>query len=149
MEVTTETTWKPGMELPYVVPLGDRGGLAISLPSVWLKPDRSGRPLLLPKAVRYIDRLRAVFSTQPRLTPGFIISLREAMELTQVEFGEKLGVSKMTVSRWECGRMRPGLNAASAILKLQAQARRRGLKVDGEKRISTHSSSANRPQSAR
>jgi DNA-binding transcriptional regulator YiaG len=123
--------------------------LAIALQAKWLKPDRSGQPLLLPPAVRAVDRLRAVFTNQEKLTPGFIVSLREAMGLTQGEFGQKLGVSKITVSRWECGRMQPGATMASAILKLQATARRKGVMIDGQKRTSRHPSSAHRPQSTK
>ena len=107
MATKLTTTWKPGMDLPYVLPFGEQGMLAITLRAAWLKADRSGQPLLLPPAVRALDRLRAVFAAQETLTPGFIVSLREAVGLTQEQFGRKLGVSKMTVSRWECGRMRP------------------------------------------
>ena len=103
--------------------------LAISLRAAWLKPDRSGRPLLLPPALRALDRLRAVFATQEKLTPGFIVSLREAMGLTQEQFGRKLGVTKMTVSRWECGRMRRSRSMAAAIRKAQMQLRNKGVKI--------------------
>jgi DNA-binding XRE family transcriptional regulator len=123
------------MDLPYIMPLGERGMLAISLRADWLKPDRSGRPLLLPQAVRALDRLRAVFAAQDQLTPGFIFSLREAMGLTQEQFGHKGGVSKMTVSRLECGKMRPSASMAAAIRNLQARARCEGVKIDGEKRV--------------
>ena len=99
MAIANSTSWKPGTDLPYVLPLGNGSMLAIALRAAWLKPDRSGQPLLLPPAVRAIDRLRALFSTHEKITPGFIMSLREAMGLTQSEFGRKLGVSKMTVSR--------------------------------------------------
>lgn len=34
-----------------------------------------------------------------------IKSLRESMGLTQTELGEKLGVKKNAVSKWECGRV--------------------------------------------
>jgi DNA-binding transcriptional regulator YiaG len=131
-----QAQWKPGMDLPYVIPLSDGSMLAITLSAAWLKADRTGQPMLLPPAVRALDRLEAVFSAQERLTSGFIVSLREATGLTQSEFGEKLGVSKMTVSRWECGRMRPNAAAAKQILKLQAEARRQGVKISGEKRTS-------------
>ena len=149
METATLTHWKPSMDLPYVVSFGEGGLLAINLRAAWLKADRSGQPLLLPPAVRALDRLRAVFAAQERLTPGFITSLREAMGLTQSELAEKVGVSKMTVSRWECGRMQPGPAMANAILKLQAEARRDGVKIDGEKRTSGRPSSAHRPHGAR
>jgi DNA-binding transcriptional regulator YiaG len=126
------------MDLPYVVSFGCEGMLAIALKAAWLKPDRLGRPLLLPPAIRALDRLRAVFSNPPSLTPGFIISLRQALGLTQSQFGRHVGASKMTVSRWERARMRPGRAAAAAIRRLQARARRRGVKIDGTGRGSLH-----------
>jgi len=138
MATSTLTAWKPGRDLPYVVPFGENEMLAIALPAAWLKPDRSGRPLLLPPAVRALDRLRAVFTSQERITPGFIVSLREALGLTQEQFGRKLGVSKMTISRWECGRMRPSPSMAAAIRDLQRRAQREGVRIDGEKRTSGH-----------
>lgn len=137
MVTTTLKSWRPGMDLPYVLPLGAGQMIAIALPAKWLKPDRSGQPLLLPPAVRALDRVRAVLGNQERVTPGFIISLREALGLTQAEFGDKLGVSKMTISRWECGRMRPSSAASERILKLKGKARRTGVGIDGDKRSST------------
>ena len=134
MSTATLPSWKPGSDLPYVIPLGDGSMLVIKLIAQWVKADRSGEPLLLPPAVRAIDRLRAVFAAQERLTPGFILSLREAMQLTQSEFAARLGVSKMTVSRWECGRMRPSVEMREAISKLQERARLEGVRIDGKKR---------------
>ena len=134
MKPAMMNNWKPGMALPYVVSLGPGRWLAISLDPAWVKADRSGKPLLLPPAVRALDRLRAVFAQQEAITPGFIVSLREALGLTQSEFGRKVRVSKMTVSRWECGRMRPGPGACRAIVHLQEQARRAGVTIDGASR---------------
>ena len=128
------------MDLPYFVSLGPDGMLAIAIRAAWLKPDRAGQPLLLPPAVRALDRLRAVFTNPQNLTPGFVVSLREAMGLTQTAFAQRLGVSKMTVSRWECGRMRPSPPAVKSILKLQAESRRNGVKIDGDKRTTQNSS---------
>jgi DNA-binding transcriptional regulator YiaG len=119
------------MDLPYVVSFNNGAMLAISLRAAWLKADRSGRPLLLPPAVRALDRLRAVFTAQAKMTPGFIISLREAMGVTQEQFGRRLGVTKMTGSRWECGRMRPSSAMAAAIGRVQATARHDGVRIDG------------------
>jgi hypothetical protein len=134
-------TWKPGKGLPYVIPCGEASMLAIKLPAVWLKADRSGQPLLLPPAVRALDRLQALFTESQCPTPGFLISLREGLDLTQSEFGRKLGVSKMTVSRWERGKIRPGPENTRAIFALRAAARRNGVKIDGERRHhSTHRS---------
>jgi DNA-binding transcriptional regulator YiaG len=139
MAIATATSWKPGMDLLHVLPSGKESMLAVTLRADWLKPDRAGQPLLLPPAVRAVDRLRAVFADQEKITPGFIISLREGMRLTQAQLGHNLGVSKMTVSRWERGKMRPGHRAASAILKLQAHARATGVKIDTQKRTNLHS----------
>jgi DNA-binding transcriptional regulator YiaG len=139
MTTTTMTDWKPGMDLPYTLSFGDGRLLAIALNASWLKADRSGKPLLLPPAVRALDRLRAILATPQAITPGFIVSLREGMGLTQQEFGQKLGVSKMTVSRWECGLMRPNRSRTAAILKLQTRAKHAGVQIDGEKQPSRYS----------
>jgi DNA-binding transcriptional regulator YiaG len=127
------STWKPGTDLPFVIRFGKTGMLAILLRAAWVKADRSGEPVLLPPAVRAVDRLRAAFGAAEKITPGFIISLRQAMGLTQEQFARRLGVTKMTVSRWECGRMQPGNSMAAAIRKLQTKARREGVKIDGER----------------
>ncbi|MBC7784948.1 MAG: helix-turn-helix domain-containing protein [Burkholderiales bacterium] len=134
MATATAHRWQQGTDLKYVMPLPGERMLAISLPAAWLKAGRTGEPLLLPPAVRALDRLRALFLTEAPLTPGFILSLREALGLTQEAFGQKVGVSKMTVSRWECGRMAPGNVAAGLLRKLQARAQRDGVKIDGRKR---------------
>jgi hypothetical protein len=118
------------MDLPYVIELGEDGMLAISLRASWVKADASGQPLLLPRAVRAVDRLRALFGQGSKVTPGFIVSLRETMGLTQAQFAEKLNVSNMTVSRWEHGRMRPGPAMTRAILALRGRARRSGVRID-------------------
>jgi DNA-binding transcriptional regulator YiaG len=147
MVTAVQTTWKPGMDLSYVATVGEGAMLAISLPASWVKADRSGEPLLLPPAVRALDRLRALFASQERITPGFIVSLREAIGLTQEQFGRRLGVSKMTVSRWECGRMVPSASAVVAIRQLQARSRRGGVKIDGDRRSGKRSAATHRAQS--
>jgi transcriptional regulator with XRE-family HTH domain len=73
--------------------------------------------------------------TNEGITAGFIVSLREAMGATQKEFGLKVGASKMTVSRWECGKMRPSAAMVTAIYRLQAQLRRKGVQIGGQKRV--------------
>lgn len=70
MEATTLRAWKPGTDLPYVVRVGAEGILAILLPAAWLKKGRAGEPLLLPPAVRALDRLRAMFKSEAAITPG-------------------------------------------------------------------------------
>ena len=126
--------WRPGTDLPYAVQTSDGHVLAIKLKAAWLKPDRDGQPLLGPRAIRVLDRLRATFVDPRSVTPGFIVSLREAMGLTQTEFARRLDVAKMTVSRWECGTMRPHAAAVKAILALQKRARNSGVGIDVRKR---------------
>lgn len=123
------------MDLPYVIRLGEGNWLAISLPGEWLKCGHDGAPLLLPPAIRAIDRMRAMFAKHEQITPGFISSLREAMGITQQDFGRRLGVAKMTVSRWERGTMRPSPAAQKEIRHLQAQAARKGVQIGGSRRV--------------
>jgi hypothetical protein len=68
MAIATATSWKPGMDLLHVLPSEGASMLVVSLRAEWLKPDRSGQPLLLPPAVRTVDRLRAIFVDQEKLT---------------------------------------------------------------------------------
>lgn len=48
-----------------------------------------------------------------------IKSLRQALGLTQAEFALKIGVSMMTVSRWERGETQPSPLAQALISQLQ------------------------------
>ena len=64
METATLTPWKPSMDLPYVVSFKEGGMLAINLKAAWLKPDQSGQPLLLPPAVRALERKRLEIAAQ-------------------------------------------------------------------------------------
>lgn len=127
-----DARWAPGQDLPFIAAHHESGVLTVRIPAKYLKADRDGSPLLLPGAVRLIDRLRAVYSSRVRVTSGLILNLREAMGLSQTQFGAKLGVAKMTVSRWECRGMTPGKAAVAAIEKLRRQVARAGLIVTGE-----------------
>ena len=77
-----------------------------------------------------LDRVRALAMKLDRPpSPGFITSLREALGLTQAEFGERIGVDKMTVSRWERGALRPGDESLAAIAELRNRAARSGVTI--------------------
>ena len=134
MPTATALNWRPGADLDYILPLGQGQMVAVRLPASSLRADRGGRPVLLPSGIRILDRIRSVFQQKTRVTPGFVVSLREAMGLTQEAFGARLGVSKMTVSRWECCRIRPSAAAERAIKRLRQQARRAGVLIDGARR---------------
>ena len=45
----------------------------------------------------------------------FLAEWRDHKGLTQVELGNRLGTTGVTVSRWETGQRRPGLDAQAAI----------------------------------
>lgn len=50
-----------------------------------------------------------------RLPRLYIAEWREKRGLTQEQLGERLGVSDVTVSRWETGKRRPDLATLAAI----------------------------------
>jgi transcriptional regulator with XRE-family HTH domain len=82
--------------------------------------------------VRFLDRCRSLFAPLDRIpTAGFIRTLREALGLSQARFGERIGVNKVTVYRWEHGELRPGAESLQAIRKLRGQASRKGVMLDG------------------
>lgn len=45
----------------------------------------------------------------------FLAEWRERKELSQEALGGRLGVSDVTISRWETGKRRPDMNAQAAI----------------------------------
>ena len=54
--------------------------------------------------------------------PATLRSVRTALQLTQEQLGERLGVSFATVNRWEGGEVKPQKAAREAILALAAEA---------------------------
>lgn len=54
--------------------------------------------------------------------PATLRAVRSALNLTQEQLGEKLGVSFATVNRWEGGEVKPQKAAREAILALASQA---------------------------
>lgn len=120
---------RPG--LPYTMKLIDGRTVCVEVPGRWVTKDRSGEIAFLPEAVAFLDRVRAVFMSaldRPP-SPGYITRLREALGMTQGQFGEQIGVDKMTVSRWERGTMRPSEQTLQGIEKLRRQSIRRGVVV--------------------
>jgi DNA-binding transcriptional regulator YiaG len=91
--------------------------------------DRDGEAAFLPQAVELLDRVQvlamSVFDRPP--SPGYITTLRKALGLTQQQLGERLGVDKMTVSRWECGTVKPSRDSLTLLDKLRKQAIRKGV----------------------
>lgn len=58
------------------------------------------------------------------LSPRLIRYTRQAMQMTQAEFGEYLGVERNTVTRWEMGIHLPVGRRAKTILQRYNTARR-------------------------
>lgn len=117
-------------DFPYTMKLPDGRTLYVEVPGRWMTQDRDGSPAFLPGAVRFLDRIQALAQRLDRPpSPGFITSLREALGLTQAEFGERIGVDKMTVSRWERGALRPSDASLAAISELRSRATRSGVTI--------------------
>ncbi len=117
-------------DVPYTMKLPDGRTLYVEVPGRWVTADRDGTMAFLPEGVAFLDRVRALAIKLDRApSPGFITSLREALGLRQKEFGEQLGVDKMTVSRWERGTLRPSAASLAALQRLRQQAVRRGVTI--------------------
>ena len=117
-------------DLPYAMNFSDGRTLLVSVPGRWVVKDRSGETCFTPEGVRFLDRCRSVFTPLDRApSPGFIRTFREA--LGQAKFGERVGVDKLTIYRWERGELRPGAESVQAIRKLREQAARKGVVIDG------------------
>lgn len=118
-------------DFPYVMKLRDGRTVALEIPGKWVSADRDGTPAFLPEAVRMLDRIRALFNSVRSITPtpGYLASMRAALGMTQAEFGERLGVDKMTVSRWERGAVKPGSESLKALEKLRKSALRNSVEI--------------------
>jgi len=117
-------------DLPYTMKLPDGRTLYVEVPGRWVAADRDGQPAFMPQAVDFLDRVRALAIKLDRPpSPGYITALREALGLTQQEFGERVGVDKMTVSRWERGALRPSDESLEAIENLRRQTVRHGVTI--------------------
>jgi len=62
---------------------------------------------------------------------AYLATLREAMGLTQAELGRLIGRDKLTISRWECGTLRPGPEALAKLLALAARRKQAGVVLAG------------------
>jgi hypothetical protein len=79
----------------YVMRLPDGRRVYLELPEAYVSRDRGGQLLLRPPAVRMLDEVRALAMQRvDRPTPAYLVTLREALGMTQEQFGEiqeKLG----------------------------------------------------------
>ena len=131
-------TWRRGRKAaaalsnpdhPYTMKLPDGRTIFVEVPGRWVTTDRSGQPAFLPEGVAFLDRVRALALSALDSSPGpaYITTLREALSCTQQEFGARIGVDKMTVSRWERGTLKPSEESLKAIEELRHKAVRKGV----------------------
>ena len=116
---------------PYTMRLPDGRTVCVEVPGRWTAADRDGTPAFLPPAVAFLDRIRALFMSllDGPPSPGFITALREALGLTQEDLGAKLGVDRMSVSRWERGQIRPSKESLAALESVRSEAVRKGVVI--------------------
>jgi len=117
-------------DVPYTMRLPDGRTLFILVPAKWCERDVSGEALFKPEAVRFLDRVLVMAMHMPaKPTPGFIRTLRDALGLTQAGLAQRIGVDKMTVARWEWGKVEPSGKAVKALKKLRRAVGRKGVTV--------------------
>lgn len=119
-------------DVPWTMRLADGRTLVVEVPGRWTTTDRDGSLAFLPDAVRFIDRVQvlcAEIGGAP--SPGYITTLREALGLTQAQMGKRLGVNKLTISRWERGTLRPSAKSVGGLRALRHAAVRHGVLLAG------------------
>ncbi|MBL7134765.1 MAG: helix-turn-helix domain-containing protein [Phycisphaerae bacterium] len=114
----------------YTMALGDGRTVYVEVPGRMVVRDRAGQLAFTPEGVRFLDRIRALAS---RLSgppsPAFLTSLREAAGLSQEQLGKRIGRDKLTVSRWECGRLKPGRKSLQSLNRVFARLKKSGVVV--------------------
>jgi DNA-binding transcriptional regulator YiaG len=110
--------------------LPDGRTVFVEVPGRMAVTDLSGQAAFTPEGVRFLDRVRALAAPlNATPSPAFITALREALGLTQQEFGRKLGKDKLTVSRWERGAMRPSKESLETLDHLLARTKSQGVVI--------------------
>ncbi len=118
----------PSGGVPYVMRLPDTRTLFVEIPARMVVTDRGGEVAFTQEGVEFLDRLRALASEiGPRPSPALIATLRRALGLTQEQLGKRLGVHKLTVSRWECGTLHPSAATVDRLRALADAAKRSGV----------------------
>src|SRR5262245_43277924 len=85
---------------------------------VWIVIGRSKALIDVICDIAYIANM----ADQVENLPATLRAVRTALQLTQQQLGEKLGVSFATVNRWEGGEVKPQKAAREAIIALAANA---------------------------
>lgn len=117
-------------DVPYTMRLRDGRVLYVEVPGRWTATNRSGEVMFTADGVAFLDRVRALaMRTIDSPTPAYLVTLREALGLTQKELGDRIGVNKLTVSRWERGTLRPSDASLAALDGLKREAVRKGVVI--------------------
>ena len=121
-----------GPGVPYTMKLTGGRTLYVEVPGRYVITDRSGEVAFTPEGVRFLDRVRALTMDAGQApSPGYIASLRGALGMTQQAMASRLGVNKLTISRWERGTLRPGRTSLDALRRLRQEAVNQGVVLPG------------------
>jgi DNA-binding transcriptional regulator YiaG len=119
-------------DVPYTMKLPDGRTVYVEVPGRWTRDVNGYGVGFLPEAVTFLDRVRALAVKLDRApSPGYITALREALGLTQAQLGERIGVDRMTVSRWERGELHPSAEPLAALERVRREAVQKGAVIGG------------------
>jgi DNA-binding transcriptional regulator YiaG len=116
-------------DFPHTFTLPDGRSVYVEVPG-HMTALKDGETVFLPAAMEFLDKVQALamkIVSAPR--PAHVTALRGALGMTQTEFGAAVGVDQLTVSRWERGELKPGASAIKRLMKIQADAVRRGVVI--------------------
>lgn len=122
-------------DIPYTMKLAGGRTVFVEVPARMARTDRGGEVAFTPEGVRLLDQVRALaagFGDAP--SPALLATVRQAAGMTQEQLGRELGRDKLTVSRWECGTMRPGRESVQRLKRLFHKLKRRGVVLPGPDR---------------
>ena len=119
-------------DVPYMMKLSDGRRVYVEVPGRWTVRERGGVIAFTLEGARFLDRVRALMiKAEGPPSPGYLISLREALGFTQAELGRRIGVNKLTVSRWERGELRPSAASLGTLRGLRNRSIKHGVLLAG------------------
>lgn len=123
---------KPEEVVPFAMTLADGRVLFVEVPKHMTSRDRSGELVFTLAGVKLLDRVQVLaMKPGPAPSPAYLLTLREALGLTQSELGRLIGRDKLTISRWERGTVRPGPEALEKLYELARKMKRKGVLLAG------------------
>ena len=123
---------KPEEVVPFAMSLSDGRILFVEVPKRMTSRDRSGELMFTLEGVKLLDRVQALaMKPGPAPSPAYLLTLREALGLTQAQLGRLIGRDKLTISRWERGTLRPGPEALEKLYELARKLKQKGVVLAG------------------